>query len=260
MIVENDLLKLAEEVAKSAGDFVLKQWDRPFKIYKKGERDIYTQVDIDSQKKIVEKIHNKFSDHGFLAEEPGLNFQTNRHITWIIDPIDGSINYSKHRPLFCISIAVAIETSVVVGVTFDPCRNEMFSAARGIGFRINGEKMTINWEDRLEKSAIAFDWGHCDKSREFTRLALSKINKRVFSIFTLGSASLALAWVAAGRLDGYFSYHLDSWDIAAGYLMIAEAGGHVTDCEGKQWNWRSNKNGCLAGGTLLRQKLERIII
>jgi myo-inositol-1(or 4)-monophosphatase len=162
--------------------------------------------------------------------------------------------------LFAVSIAVAIETSVVAGVTFDPCRNEMFSAARGMGFRINGQKMIVDWENRLERSIIGFDWGHSDRVRKFTHRALSRISKRVFAINTLGSASLALAWVATGRMDGYFSYHLDSWDIAAGYVMLLEAGGQVTDCDGQPWDWRSNKNGCIAGGSLLCQKLKHILI
>ena len=260
MADENELLEFAEEVAKNAGDFLLKQWQTPFKVYESGKWDLYTQADIDNQQKIVEKIHSKYPNHGFLAEEPSSNLPANRHITWIIDPIDGSINYSRHQPLFAISIAVAIGTTLRVGVIYDPCRDEMFSAAQGLGFRLNGQKRIVKWRDRLEKSTIAFDWGRSEETRENTHHALTRVRNKVFAMNTLGSASLSLAWIADGRLDGYFSYELDSWDIAAGYVMLSESGGRIIGWNGEPWNWRSNKIGCFAGGPFFCQRIRDILI
>lgn len=259
MAIESELLHLAERAARSAGRLLLEKWGRPFKVYPKGNWDLWIEADLQVQKKIVSLICAQYPDHGFLTEEPDPDLPSTRDITWIIDPIDGSLNYSKGQPLFAVSIAAAIGESLVVGVVFDPCRDELFSAARGSGFFLNGRKKVAKWAETLESAVIGFDWGRTNAAREFTHRALSPVCKRVFALETLGSASLSLAWTAAGRIDGYFSYGLDTWDIAAGSVMLLEAGGQVIDRDGQPWDWCSSTKGCMAGGIPLCHELRKML-
>ncbi len=225
------LLALAEQAAREAGALLREQWRQPQQVQHKGFRDWVTAADFASQALIVERILTTYPDHGFLPEEEAPELATSGDIIWIIDPVDGTSNFSRQQPNFCISIAATSESQVLAGVIYDPVRNELFAASQGNGATLNGEPMTVsNIGDPLA-SIVAFDWGHSPEKRQETLDILQRIGHEVHSFRALGSAALALAWLAAGRLDAYFNNNIKAWDLAAGLLLINEAGGRCTDSQ-----------------------------
>jgi len=223
-------------LAKEAGEILLANFGRAKEAARKGEIDLVTEADLASQRLIVEAIRERYPDHTILSEE-ALRLEGESEFTWLIDPLDGTINYFHGYPVFAISIALKEREEITLGAVYDPLRDEFFYAQKGEGATLNDRGVRVSTTHRLIFSLLATGFPYQraaipdNNVPEFSRLVT-----RVQGIRRGGSAALDLACVAAGRLDGYWEMHLSPWDWAAGGLLVEEAGGVVTDLEGGAWS------------------------
>ncbi len=227
------MLNIAFGAARNAGKVMLRYLDRldEVTITKKAHNDFVSEVDLQSERIIVETLQKCYPDHGILTEESGQISQSDDYL-WIIDPLDGTRNYLHGLPLFAISIALMHKGQVILGLVYDPLREELFSAARGEGARLNEHRIRVAKRVQLAECLVGTGFpaaqdDHC--LAMFTRVLLHASDVRC-----TGSAALNLAYVAAGRLDAFWEIHLKSWDIAAGSLLVKEAGGFVSDIFGRE--------------------------
>src|SRR5579863_5592004 len=225
-----EFLSAAEEAALAAGR-ILQDWAGRFTVSEKGPADLVTEADVAAQAAIHEILHTRFPDHGFLGEE-GLNSHPDADYRWIIDPLDGTSNYVHRFPYYAVSIGLAHRGTLMAGVIHDPTRGEMFSAALGRGATLDGRPIRSSRFDRLSQAMViaSFPPGVRSDSEPIKRFLT--ILGHAQTIHRSGSAALNLAYIAAGRLDGFWSSSLKPWDIAAGALIVAEAGGRVTKMDG----------------------------
>ncbi|MDT8288025.1 MAG: inositol monophosphatase family protein, partial [Elusimicrobiales bacterium] len=201
----------------------------------KGRADLLTAADLASQKKAIGLIRRHYPDHGLLAEEGVDTFRPGRP-AWIIDPLDGTTNYAHGFPAAAVTAAYYDGTEIKAGGTLDPFRGELFFAVKGRGASLNGRRIKVSRTPELSRSLLAtgfaYDRGekaeyYCSFYAEFLKIS--------HDIRRMGSAALDLAWTACGRLDGYWEFNLKPWDVAAGLLLVKEAGGEVSDFSGKGW-------------------------
>jgi myo-inositol-1(or 4)-monophosphatase len=260
------LLSTAETAARLAGKLAHDRWNMPRTIKDKGIRDVVTDTDVEAQKVITDTIAGRFPDHGFLTEETDDRLRNDGPITWIIDPIDGTTNYSRHFPVFCVSIAAVGRMSsrgkgneVLVGIVYDPMRDELFSAVAGQDAWLNGRSIQVTRTKALEKAVVALDWSHSAERRDKAIAALGRFAHEVNTIRAIGSAAMALAWVAAGRIDAYLNFSLQPWDVAAANLLIEEAGGNLTDIDGHLWSWPDHRGSCVASNRLLHGEFLHLV-
>lgn len=195
----------------------------------KGEINLVTEVDILCEKTIKEIILKKFPNHDFLGEEGGETVGGESAYKWIVDPLDGTTNYAHGFPVYCTSIALEINGEVMIGVVYDPTRDELFTAERGKGAFLNGERISVTRRDKLVECLLATGFAYdirdskVDNIDHFTRFI-----KKCRAVRRPGAAALDLCYVAAGRLDGFWEMQLKPWDTAAAYLLVREAGGKIT--------------------------------
>lgn len=244
----------AARQARSAGELLRRMLASPRQIQSKGFRDLVTDADFAAQALITQGLRQEFPHHGFWAEEENSELPTAGPVRWMVDPVDGTSNYSRGIPNFCVSIAAAVDEKVVVGVIYDPMSDELFSAVLGGGCTVNGRPVTVSQTDTLAEAAIAIDYGRRKVVRKRAIAAMLSFVHEVRNIRSIGSAALTLAWVAAGRLDAYLSFELGAWDIAAGTLMIQEAGGQVSTVEEKPLALVASTT-CAASNGLLHEPL-----
>lgn len=226
-------LREVERISRAAGELARQKFTETHHVHEKGFRDIVTDVDLASQHLIMDAVQERFPEHGFLAEEEDAVPTADHAVQWIIDPIDGTTNYSRQIPTFCISVAVAVRGQVVAGAVYAPMQDELFSAALGHGCTLNGRTVTVSAAQSVGEAVVSLDWCHDPQERAATLRTLQGFGQEARSIRGIGSAALALAWIAAGRLDAYFNLHLYPWDVAAGGLLVTEAGGRITDVAGQ---------------------------
>lgn len=261
MSFDVNLLQLtAERGAYLAGDLVREMWQTPLQIKSKGYRDIVTDADYASQHAITDFVQKRFPDHGFLVEEDNPNLPRDGDIIWIIDPVDGTSNFSRSQPIFCISIAATVtirrnrsagdsmskelESKTLAGVIYDPLRDEMFSSVAGAGSTLNGQPIQVSQINELDSAVVCLDVSRQERERQAMLNAVGRFAHRVRTIRAHGSAALAMAWVAAGRLDIYTNTDIGPWDVAAASLLISEAGGQVSNHENHLW--AVGDSGCIA--------------
>jgi myo-inositol-1(or 4)-monophosphatase len=266
-------LETAAEAARRAGALLRELGRQPLQVDHKGYRDLVTDADIAAQQLITGLIQGRFPEHGFLGEEEDLALPNLGPVIWVIDPIDGTSNFSRQQPNFSVSIAAAVPViaapeattgtealppslRVEAGVVYDPMRDELFGAATGQGCTLNGEQVRVSSVPELAAAIVGLDWGHSYENRRTVLAALNRFAHEVHSIRAIGSAALALAWVAAGRLDGYVQYALGPWDAAAGSLLVREAGGNVTTLDGQAWT--PADAGCLAGNGRIQKRFREL--
>lgn len=228
------LLEIALEAAHQAGAVLRERLGGDHEIERKGYRDVVTAADRAAEETVLSVIETHFPDHAILAEEGGAAAGPAPY-TWVIDPLDGTTNYSRGHPTFSISIAVLHDGTPLVGVIHDPMREQTFAAIRGKGATVNGTPMATSGFERLADSMVALDWAHADPDRAWTLEQLGILAPDCRTVRSLGSAALALAYVGAGWVDVYFARGLQSWDTAAGSLILAEAGGRITRPDGEPW-------------------------
>ncbi len=246
------MLQTAIEAARRAGQVIAERYPTGRNATFKGYRDLVTETDVAAEAVILDLIRARFPDHAILAEEGGGN-EASGDYTWVVDPLDGTTNYAHHVPVFSTSIGVLERNQPIIGVIHEPLREQIFVAERGKGVTLNGEPIHVSSTSRLIHSVVALDWGHSDEVRGQTLELLLQIAPRCGTVRALGSAALALAYVAAGWLDAYFNLSLKPWDTAAGTLLVAEAGGHCTTLKGEPF--RAGSPTCLATNGLILDEL-----
>jgi len=257
--VFNDaLLKVAIKAARNAGDILLDGFNKVKNIsYKSGIHNIVTEYDVLAENSIIAIIRESFQDHSFLAEESGESKTTalleEGKVRWIIDPLDGTVNFAHGIPIFSVSIAAEVNNKIVAGVIYHPKLNELFSAVSGEGALLNGTKISVSNTQSLEESILVtgFPYTIQTHSEHTFQHFIGLVNKGI-PIRRLGSAAIDLAYVACGRFDGFWEVGLSPWDVAAGWLLVKEAGGSVTQFNGSSYNVKSNS--ILATNSLIHKE------
>ncbi len=257
----NDFLRTAKEAALAAGEVAREKFYQPLQISNKGYRDYVTDADLAAQETITRLIRKAYPDHGFLTEEADSSLPADGPVRWIIDPIDGTTNYSHSVPLFCVSIAAVLNRppfgvqEVLAAVIYDPMLDEMFSAVVDGDNQLNGRPLQASRTTDLAPAVIATDWNRNGKLRQTTLDTVGRLVHDVDTVSIFNSAALALAWVAAGRLDAYFNFQLMPWDVAAAGLLIREAGGVLSDIAGNPISLAGRRLACLASNGSLHDTL-----
>jgi len=231
----NDFKECAIEIAREVGIFVKNKLNSVHTIHYKGEINLVTEVDKISEEMITSKITTLFPDHDILAEE-FTDIDSGSDFRWIIDPLDGTTNYAHGYPYFCVSIALERLNTMIVGIVYDPMLDEMFVAEKGKGAFLNDREIHVSNTPETIKSLLATGFPY--DIREDSHNNLNYFNEMILkaqAIRRAGSAALDLAYVAAGRFDGFWELKLNPWDIAAGWLLVEEAGGIVTDMGGNNY-------------------------
>lgn len=219
---------------------------------KSSATDLVSDADRAAERAITELLGAERPDDGVLAEE-GAQVETASGRRWLVDPLDGTTNYLYGLPMWCVSVALEDESRGLVGVVHDPSRGETFRATRGGGCECNGEPVSVRDHDRLETALVATGFGYASEVRGEQAHALTRILPRVRDIRRPGAAALDLAWVAAGRVDGYFERGLKPWDWGAGRLLVTEAGGEIRTLPGEP-------AGLVAAGPALCAGLARLVV
>lgn len=224
----------AVNAARSASKVILRMMGHvdTYNISEKSRNDFVTEVDKLAEAEIIKILKKTYPDHTIIAEESGL-IDGDEDYVWLIDPLDGTTNYIHGIPHFAISIAMKHKNKLEHGVIFDPIRNELFTASRGEGARLNERRIRVSQQIRLEKALIGtgFPFKHIDLIKTYLN-AFEAILPHTGGMRRAGAAALDLAYVAAGRFDGFWEFFLSPWDMAAGALLIKEAGGLVGDADG----------------------------
>lgn len=232
------MLNFAIETAREAGQLLLEKFGRKINVSKKGDINLVTEADLASEKLIIERIKSYHPKHSILAEESGeaVIIGGENKWKWIIDPLDGTTNFAHGYPCFCVTIALEHDGEIVIGVTFDPTRNELFAAESGRGATLNNKPIRVSDTEKLSESLIVTGFPYDFKQREdFARhLTSFLLNSR--GVRRDGSAAIDMAYVACGRFDGFWEEGLNPWDVAAGFLLIEEAGGQVSYYNGEKFS------------------------
>jgi len=226
--IEN-FARVGEAAARAAGRFLMENLHGGFKVARKGEIDLVTEIDVEAERLIVSRLKAAFPDHAVLAEEmhagtlPG-------GCTWIIDPLDGTTNYAHGFPVFSVSIGLEIAGVIEWGIVYNPNLQEVFVARRGDGAFLNGHPIRVSQTESLVSSLVATGFPYDIRTSSQNNLDyFHAFALRTQGVRRAGSAALDLCYVAAGRLDGFWEFKLNPWDVAPGYLMVREACGRVTN-------------------------------
>ncbi len=224
----NEFLEIAKAAAREAGQLQLEKRGHAQNIEFKGDINLVTEVDRACEAAIVERIRAHHPDHQILAEESGLHKSSSTY-KWIVDPLDGTTNFAHGYPLFCVSIALEIEGRIQMGVIYEPNLGEMFEAVRGNGAFLNGEKIQVSQASSLNESLLSTGFAYNIRETEHTNLDhFGDFLMRSRAVRRDGVAAVDLAYVACGRYDGFWELNLWPWDVAAGSLLVEEAGGKMS--------------------------------
>ncbi|MEX2515537.1 MAG: inositol monophosphatase family protein [Gammaproteobacteria bacterium] len=231
------MLNIAVRAARAGGNVIMRYLDKlhDLPVDTKGRNDFVTEVDRQAENAIILQLRQTFPHHSILAEESGLQEGRQNEYVWIIDPLDGTTNFIHGFPQFAVSIALQHRGKLEQAVIYDPMRQELFSASRGAGAQLDGRRIRVSKQTRLDDALIGTGFPfrelqHLDRYLETFRAVIT----RTAGIRRPGAAALDLAYVAAGRLDGFWEFGLKPWDMAAGALLIQEAGGMVSDIDGSE--------------------------
>ncbi len=232
-----DYLEAAVEIAQEAGKILMEELSRPLDIrYKGDEVDLVTQADKRSEQAIVARLTKYFPDHAIAAEEgTGHESASGLGFRWHVDPLDGTTNFAHGYPCFCVSIALAQRDTMLTAAVFNPFYNELYTAARGEGATFNGKKIAVSKNATLSTSLLCTGFPVRNRKLSPNLQYYGEFTQRSHGVRRDGSAALDLACVASGRFDGFWEFGLNKWDTAAGVLLIEEAGGKVSDFEGKPY-------------------------
>jgi myo-inositol-1(or 4)-monophosphatase len=251
------MLNVAVKAARRAGNVIQRASHNldAIRVEKKKHNDFVSEVDRAAEQTIIETILEAYPKHGILAEESGARGIGESEYEWIIDPIDGTTNFIHGHPQYAISIALAHKGQIQQGVVYDPNRNDLFTASRGVGAFLNDRRIRVSKRISLNECVIATGFPVVDQSNVDLYLAtLKDILGKTAGVRREGAASLDLCNVACGRVDGFWEFNLKPWDIAAGSLLVQEAGGIVTDMKGEQ-EWFESGDIVAASPKVLAQVL-----
>lgn len=228
----NQLLKCAVDASLKAGEVLREGYGTSFRISSKSARnDLVTEFDVKSEKIIIDYIKSHFPDHNFLAEESGKSgLNPSDNIRWIIDPLDGTVNFAHNLPIFSVSIAAELNGEILCGVIYQPILHELFTAKKGEGAYLNNEKLSVTSCNDIKGSFLVtgFPYNVGDNPGNCVEVFVDIVQMGI-PVRRLGSAALDLAYVAAGKFDGFWEIDLKPWDVAAGILLVKEAGGNVSN-------------------------------
>lgn len=247
----------AVDLARKSGALLKEKFSQTHQIHYKGEINLVTEADKMSEDLIIAAINRNFPDHGILSEESPAITGAGK-LRWIIDPLDGTTNYAHGYPVFCVSIALEDEGKIILGVVYDPMREEMFVAQRGQGAYLNEKKLAVSKIDNLSRSLLATGFPYdIRESKENNLDYFNSMAINVQAIRRAGAAALDLAYLAAGRFDGFWELKLKPWDTAAGVLLVEEAGGIVSDIAGSKWYLQSPS--ILASNGLIHEQMIKVL-
>ncbi len=236
---KNDLqrsLRFVVDLTQKVGDYVQKSVNKRKRIYYKGEVDLVTQFDKKSEYLIVKELTKRFPNYGILSEEDTPQ-NTGASIKWIIDPLDGTTNFAHGLPIWTISIALEVNSEIVMGVVYDPTRQEIFSAIKRRGAFLNGKKISVSKVRKLDRALLITGFPYDIRRTKNNNLNhFNNFALHAQAVRRLGSAALDLCYTACGRFDGYWELKLSPWDQAAGALILKEAGGKITDFGGGEFD------------------------
>jgi myo-inositol-1(or 4)-monophosphatase len=224
-------LETAAEIAREAGAIVTNFGERKIGFELKGEHDLVTAADRASEALIVERLRSHFPSHGIVAEEGGGN-ESSSEFRWYVDPLDGTTNFAHGFPAYNVTLGLEQAGEMIAGVVFDPLRNEMFAAERGAGAYLNNHRIHVSKAPRIESSLVATGFPARKRHENVNVHFYYQLAMMSHGVRRAGSAALDLAYVACGRLDAFWEFSLNPWDIAAGVLLIREAGGTCSDMHG----------------------------
>jgi len=230
------LLNVAVMAARRAGNSLMRNLVKldSLTVETKGHNDYVSEADRAAEREVIETIHKHYPDHAILAEESGSTGESDT--VWIIDPLDGTTNYLHRFPVFAVSIGVQVNGRMEHGVVYDPVRQELFTASRGVGAQLDGRRIRVSGQTNLERALIGtgFPFRNANIEMESYLGMLGKIIRNTSGVRRPGAAALDLCYVAAGRLDGFWEAGLAAWDLAAGGLIIREAGGIISGLDGSE--------------------------
>jgi myo-inositol-1(or 4)-monophosphatase len=253
-MLKNTLFRAAEAGAEE----ILRFFSSDFKISnKEGVNNLVTEADHASEKAIIDVIREAFPHHQLLGEESGKLVQDSNY-KWIIDPIDGTVNFAHRIPLNCVSIAIEKDGEIIMGAVYNPHINEFFFAEKGCGATLNNKPVSVSNETQVLKSCLVTGFPYTYINQPNGPLdVFGKLIRKGIPVRRLGSAAIDLCWVACGRFDGFYEHKLEPWDSAAGYLIVEEAGGKVTDHENNPFSIYQHK--VLATNGKIHNELSEII-
>ena len=232
-------MDVALEAARLAGGMIRDRFNSTLQVSFKGRNDIVTDVDVAVEKAVLELVHREFPGFGILAEE-SQPVTTGSHYKWVVDPIDGTRNFVMGIPHFCTIVSLSKGDYPVLGVTYDPMVDELFSAERGKGAFLNGERISVSERPAVSEALLCCDLGQVNEKAGLAIDMIRSIWPDLLSLRLLGSAGLGVAYAAAGRVDMYFHNSLSPWDIVAGLVQVSEAGGQIVDRQGKPANLQTS--------------------
>jgi myo-inositol-1(or 4)-monophosphatase len=254
------LIRVMTDAARKAGRTLARDFGEvsELQVSKKGAADFVSAADLKAEQTLMEELLKARPGYGFLGEERGLIEGTDKTHTWIVDPLDGTTNFLHAMPHFAVNIALRREGQIVAAVTFNPATADLFWAERGKGAFLNDRRLRVAARTRFDEAVFATGipfMGHGQHGRFLKEL--HQVSQRVAGVRRFGAAALDLAWVAAGRFDGFWERDLSPWDLAAGLLLVLEAGGVVTDADGGP-DPLATGSICVANSALHALLLERL--
>lgn len=232
------LKKVLLDATHEAGKIIQSYFNGTFAInHKEGINNLVTEVDHLAEQKIISVIKATYPTHSIIGEESGENIQLSDY-QWVIDPIDGTVNFAHGIPLCCVSIGLLLNGSVLMGAVYNPMMNELFFAQKGKGATLNGNPIKVSAKSDFKTAFLVtgFPYKWPENLLEHPVKVFERMVLQGLPIRRLGSAAIDLCWVACGRFDGFWEYNLSAWDVAAGYLIVLEAGGTITDFNGNIGN------------------------
>jgi myo-inositol-1(or 4)-monophosphatase len=250
------MLNFAIQTAREAGQILLEKFGRKINISLKGDINLVTEADLASEKLIIERIKSYYPKHSILAEESGNAVVSgDSNWKWIIDPLDGTTNFAHGYPCFCVTLALEHEGKIVLGVTFDPTRNELFAAERGQGATLNNKPIRVSETEKLSDALLVTGFPYNFKQKDNFAKSLTNFLLQSRGVRRDGSAAIDMAYVACGRFDGFWEEGLNPWDVAAGVLLIEEAGGRITYYDGSPFSVYSPPI-CASNGLIHEEMLQ----
>ncbi len=254
------MLTIAIEAAQTAGRFLQLNLGKVREIQQKAgqEKNLVTEIDKRSEEIIIDIIHKHFPGHDILAEESGRTKGKTSDYRWIIDPLDGTTNFTHGFPVFCVSIGVEYKGELIIGVIYDPNFNELFTAEKGKGAFLNGKRINVSRIDKLNKSLLVtgFPYNITENPSNAIEHFIHFLMKAQ-AVRRMGSAAIDLAYIAAGRYEGFWEVALNPWDMAAGALLVQEAGGKLTDFTGNPFS--IYKKEVLASNGLVHEEMINVL-
>ena len=252
--MKNNFLEIAISSAEKSGKILQEYFEKVHDARSKNEniRDLITEVDLISENEIKKIIKSKFPEHSIVGEEGGKDIKKSDYC-WHIDPIDGTVNYSQGIPLCAVSIALEFKQRIILGVIYNPFFNELYYATENQGAFLNGKKIQVSKKDQLKNGLyISAFSSEIDKEKKYEYNIFGHFNNNSLGALRIGSAALSLAYLSCGKIDGFWTRGLNSWDIAAGLCILKESGGKYSDEEGNPFKY---KNFLIASNSILHEQL-----